>query len=175
VATFTLIAHPDRCPTVSGSLQVAVARGAGAVMLRYEVFGLDEVKWPAPAIASRADELWRSTCFELFLMFDDGERYVEFNFSPSGRWAAYAFDGYRDGMAVLDVRRSPVVTRVPAGVDVVCPLGDLPHGEHRMGLSAVIEEIDGTKSYWALAHATGPPDFHNPACFIATLPSPDAA
>ena len=50
---------------------------------------------------ARTDELWRSTCFELFLRFDDDERYVEFNFSPSTRWAAYAFDGYREGMAEL--------------------------------------------------------------------------
>lgn len=39
-----------------------------------------------------------------------------------------------------------------------------------IGLSAVIEEIDGTKSYWALAHPDGPPDFHDPTCFIARLP-----
>lgn len=39
-----------------------------------------------------------------------------------------------------------------------------------MGLSAIIEEESGLKSYWALAHASGPPDFHNSACFVATLP-----
>ena len=39
-----------------------------------------------------------------------------------------------------------------------------------LGLSAVIEEVDGTKSYWALAHGAGPPDFHNPACFAYHLP-----
>ena len=39
-----------------------------------------------------------------------------------------------------------------------------------IGLSAVIEEIDGTKSYWALAHGNGPPDFHNPTCFAYHLP-----
>ena len=44
----------------------------------------------------------------------------------------------------------------------------------QLALSAVIEEIDGTKSYWALAHAPGPPDFHNRDCFIATLPAPDS-
>ena len=42
-----------------------------------------------------------------------------------------------------------------------------------LGLTAVIEAKDGTKSYWALAHAPGPPDFHNPDCFIATLPAPE--
>ena len=39
-----------------------------------------------------------------------------------------------------------------------------------MGLSAIIEETDGTKSYWALAHPPGEePDFHDPACFALEL------
>jgi hypothetical protein len=41
-----------------------------------------------------------------------------------------------------------------------------------VGISAVIEEQDGTKSYWALAHPPGAPDFHHPTCFAATLPAP---
>jgi hypothetical protein len=39
-----------------------------------------------------------------------------------------------------------------------------------LGLSAVLEEKDGTKSYWALAHPREKPDFHDPGCFAARLP-----
>ena len=39
-----------------------------------------------------------------------------------------------------------------------------------LGLSAVLEEKDGTKSYWALAHPTEKPDFHAAGCFVARLP-----
>ena len=40
-----------------------------------------------------------------------------------------------------------------------------------LGLSAVLEEKDGTKSYWALAHPLEEkPDFHDPGCFAARLP-----
>ena len=39
----------------------------------------------------------------------------------------------------------------------------------KLALSAVIEELDGTKSYWALAHPPGKPDFHHPDCFALTL------
>jgi hypothetical protein len=40
-----------------------------------------------------------------------------------------------------------------------------------LGLSAILEERDGTKSYWAIAHPDGEkPDFHDPACFAARLP-----
>ncbi len=41
-----------------------------------------------------------------------------------------------------------------------------------IALSAVIEETDGTKSYWALRHPPGPPDFHHPDCFALTLEAP---
>jgi len=39
----------------------------------------------------------------------------------------------------------------------------------RLGLSAVLEETDGTKSYWALAHCGEKPDFHDAGCFTAKL------
>lgn len=48
-------------------------------------------------------------------------------------------------------------------------------GAWQMNLTAVIEANDGTKSYWALAHPAGPPDFHNPDCFVARVPAPDRA
>ena len=39
-----------------------------------------------------------------------------------------------------------------------------------LGLSVVLEERDGTKSYWALEHASDKPDFHASDCFAAKLP-----
>jgi hypothetical protein len=45
-----------------------------------------------------------------------------------------------------------------------------PNAAWRIGLSAVIEETNGLKSYWALAHPPGKPDFHHKDCFAHTLP-----
>jgi hypothetical protein len=39
----------------------------------------------------------------------------------------------------------------------------------RLGLSAVLEEADGGKSYWALTHPHGKPDFHHADCFALEL------
>jgi hypothetical protein len=44
-----------------------------------------------------------------------------------------------------------------------------------VGLSAVIEEVDGSKSYWALRHPPGQPDFHHRDCFALRLEAPDIA
>jgi hypothetical protein len=38
-----------------------------------------------------------------------------------------------------------------------------------LALSAVIEEMNGNKSYWALAHPQGAPDFHHADCFALEL------
>ena len=51
---------------------------------------------------------------------------------------------------------------------------DILRAGARIALSAVIEEVDGTKSYWALRHPPGAPDFHHPDCFALELPAPEA-
>jgi hypothetical protein len=47
--------------------------------------------------------------------------------------------------------------------------------EWALGLSAVIEQADGTKAYWALRHPSPAPDFHHPDCFALTLAAPEAS
>ena len=146
------------------------------MQLDYEVSGGSNLVVPAIAQQpERTDGLWRTTCLELFLMPADAGHYFEFNFSPSTQWAAYAFDGYRTGMTPLALATPPQIARLENGVTVTCDLGGVTSGTPHIGLAAVIEETGGTKSYWALAHPPGPPDFHHPACFAATLPAPRAA
>jgi len=170
---YSLTPHPDHPPlAVRGVTVDVLARGGGDVVLSYTVDGAEAVSWPERTSPARADELWRTTCFELFLMFDDEEHYVEFNFSPSTQWAAYAFDGYRDGMADLSRDIVPHVERLADGVEVDCDLGGLPHGELLISLTAVIEETGGRRSFWALQHSPGAPDFHHRDCFAARLPAP---
>lgn len=119
----------------------------------------------------RADGLWRTTCFEAFAGLSDG-RYAEFNASPSKEWAAYGFDGYREGMRnlggsveVFAVERDEQSLTISAWLN----WSEWP-GVHRVGVSAVIEEIDGNISYWALAHPSDKPDFHHPDSFVLELP-----
>ena len=51
------------------------------------------------------------------------------------------------------------------------PLATLPRDAvWRIGLAAVIEETSGRKSYWALAHPPGRPDFHHAHGFAYELP-----
>jgi hypothetical protein len=155
-------------------------RVRGCVLtLRYRLTGpLAEVRMPPAARPSRADGLWRRTCFEAFVAGPAGG-YFEFNLSPSGQWAAYRFSGYRAGMeeAVNVGLQNPEAQAFPdhfelsAAFDLAeTALADEP--VWRLGLSAVIEDTAGGLSYWAIAHPPGRPDFHNPSAFAAQLPEP---
>ena len=44
-----------------------------------------------------------------------------------------------------------------------------PSGDWSVAITAVFEFDDGQKSYWALAHAPGKPDFHHPDGFVLDL------
>jgi hypothetical protein len=107
---------------------------------------------------------------EAFVATDGG--YLEFNFSPSTEWAAYRFSGYREGMAELDIPAPKItVSQTDHALQLTADIA-LPEPATRLGLSAVIEEKDGTKSYWALHHPPGDrPDFHHPDCFALDLSS----
>ena len=145
----------------------------GNLILSYVVSGrISDLRWPPVVAAARADELWRHTCFEAFIRPSTGPDYYEFNFSPSTQWAAYQFSGYRSGMRIateiaaprIEVRSNEATFTLQAALE----LDGLSSPLH-LGLSAVIEETNGRKSYWALAHPPGKPDFHHADCFALEL------
>ncbi|RYY22991.1 MAG: DOMON-like domain-containing protein [Sphingomonadales bacterium] len=135
-------------------------------MISYRIIG--NAMMAAAAEARRADGLWKHTCFELFVWPEGGSEYFEFNFAPSTEWAAYRLSAYRADLEALPIA-APGIERLEDGVRVTVDLSGLSEGAWRVGISAVIEEPDGTISYWALAHPDGKADFHDPACFALTI------
>ena len=170
---YGLVVHPDTPAHDVTAVRVEVVLSADSLRLTFIVDGGEHVALPDRVTPARTDGLWKTTCCELFLAPVGSDAYVEFNYSPSTQWAAYRFDAYRAGGRDLALAVDPHVERGDEAsgylVEVDQDLSDISSGALDMGLTAVIEEIDGTKSYWALAHTPGPPDFHNRACFIATL------
>jgi hypothetical protein len=175
-----LLAHPDHPPLAVSAIEARIiGRDGNWLRVRWRVEGAQRLVVPPFAGRGRADELWQATCFELFLRPDGGAPYLEINLSPSERWNAYDFEAYRWGMAERPFPREPECTlRLGSSFaifDAAIPAAALPEAECAMGLSAVIEEQGGVKSYWALAHPDAKPDFHAPACFAATLPAANGA
>ena len=138
---------------------------------------------PDPATPCFRDGLWQHSCFEAFIRADHGDFYCELNLSPSGEWAAYAFDSYREGMRpvaplpalAIACARSDSSIELKAQVDLNGVEALASSRSWRLGLSAVIEDVHGNKSYWALAHPPGAPDFHHKDCFALELPAPGGA
>ena len=160
-------------------MTVDVERGpCGDIRVQYHVEGpRDALALPTAAKPDRTDGLWKSTCFELFVRDRGSVEYAEFNFSPSFQWAAYAFDRQREGMHQLELSGVPAIETVAAQKQYMLRAAiSLPTALRRapvkIGLSAVIEETDGSISYWALAHPQGAPDFHHPDCFALELAAP---
>ncbi len=165
----SLICHPDTPPVAVEAIEATIGYDNGRWLLSFVAQGAVPLI-PPRAASVRVDGLWKTTCFELFVR-GQAEDYAEFNFSPSTRWAAYRFARYRAGISKLPVT-APHIEPIEGGVRVTLHYA-MPNAGHQcIGLAAVIEEIDGTKSYWALAHPPGKPDFHHPDCFALTLPPP---
>jgi hypothetical protein len=169
--TVALACHPST-PTraVRGVTASARVGGAGRLAATFTLDAdMNQIVLPKTRTPARADELWRHTCFEVFVALPVGDAYCELNFSPSGEWAMYGFVGYRRGMTPIAVERPPRVAVRPTGrglvLEAVTYLDELPMPQPgsplRVGVSAVIEETDGKLTYWALAHPSALPDFHH--------------
>lgn len=123
------------------------------------------ISMPLPTQPERMDNLWQTTCFEIFWQPLGGTYYREFNLSPSGRWAAYDFDSFREGMRDAPVDGiaiasshddSGLVLRASIAADLPAPA--------QVALNAIVEHPGGAMQFWALAFSPGRPEFHSEAC-----------
>ncbi len=172
---FPLFRHPDTPCAAVREMSVDVVRTKTGLKLVYAATGvIADLRLPAPAAPRRAELLWEHSCFEVFARVVGDPSYQEYNFAPSSAWAAYHFTHYRAGMAELELDRAPDVLGKASPESytlsvTVDNLGLAPTQNWSIGVSAVIEELSGQKSYWALAHPPGQADFHHDDCFALTL------
>jgi hypothetical protein len=149
----------------------------GALCVAYCLSGdMIRLRIPQTPSSKRTDGLWEHTCFEAFIGVRGETAYREFNFSPSGQWASYAFSDYRQGDESIQLPDAPqIIARLFAGrleLEATVSAKSLPPNASGMpwqvGLSAVVESadtVDGHHSYWALRHSSPQPDFHRRMSF----------
>jgi hypothetical protein len=179
LARLALVRHPATpCRCVREMAAEVDVLNNGALAIEYSVEGdIAGLVIPSPGAPHRTDGLWQHSCFEAFLQVEGQAEYCEFNFSPSGQWAAYAFGRYREGGPLEGGGLAPESIVRSNGerfeLDAVIRLDHMSSLKTcmrlRMGLAAVIEERNGALSYWALRHPAGKPDFHHPESFALNL------
>ncbi len=169
--------HPVSPPAPVREIGISSHRDGDLLVVRYRLLGdLDSIRLPGARVPARTDGLWRHTCFEAFVGRASSGEYLEYNYSPSGDWAAYRFSAYRAGMQPLELAAPPdvVVRAGPDAFELIATMdirGLAPPGGSalRIGVTAVIEDRAGLLSYWALKHPTGKPDFHHADGFVIDL------
>ena len=174
----TLNCHTKTECSVIQSVHVEVeAIPEGGLRLQYLLRGqLAMLRIPESLPAISTDGLSEHTCFEAFIGVEGEPSYHEFNFSPSGQWAAYAFSDYRTpDKWTFSQSLYCLVTRSEKYLllEATIPGTDLPPNVMgktlQLGLTAVFEAENGTRSYWALQHPTDRPNFHHRAGFACIL------
>lgn len=177
-SSHSLLPHPVTRQTAVRELGVDLVHQSDQLLLRYRLAAdVSALLLPGAAPPERTDGLWRHTCFEAFIASAGSSEYWEYNFSPSGAWAAYHFTACRTGMTPLAEGAAPRIA-VEAGaaqftLAATLDLGWLARSRGftglRLGLTAVIEERSLGLSYWALQHGAEKPDFHRADSFVVAL------
>ena len=181
-----LTAHRSQPVPAGWHIEVVTRWSPGGMLLEYTM-GVPAgrlVLAPRSETPAARDFLWKRTCGELFLGVPGDPSYLEFNFSPSGDWAAYAFDGYRTGVRNHDwIGQTPEVRILP-GEGATRLLATVPHAALRplwrkdsaltwqAGITMVLETHLGL-SYWSLAHPRTQPEFHDRAGFVGGISVPE--
>jgi len=158
--------------SITGTLQITHSH----LSIQYFTSGDDilEIRWPNTSQNPRfQDELWRNTCFELFIAPKHEPSYLEYNFSPSRHWAVYAFKTYRqrkalDYIANININHRRANNERVTDINIVLQ-SEFQNTTLNIGVSAVIESNNGDLYYYALTHKGGSPDFHLRESFILEL------
>ena len=155
-----------------------VTRQYNLLTIHYGLTGkLEEIFLPSLSVnPARKDELWKTTCFELFLAVKDSPQYWEFNISPSGDWNAYHMDayrriGFREETRIQKLHFEIQKDKNALVVGVSVDLNPIIQVEQilEIGISTIIQTKDGDETYWALVHPAPHADFHLRESFILAM------
>ena len=134
---------------------------ADTLKLTYVLPDINGLVWPDYSGILRANKLWSSTCFELFLGSMTQSGYIELNVTPAGDWNCYLFDRYRQGMRRGDAWE---LINVETHENIFTSIfsGRLKNNHIRIGPAAILQRKSSELSYFALSHPEQP-DFHDSA------------
>lgn len=183
---FELVPHPAAGRGGIERVGVSLRTDAAATLVAdYHVRGEAAVASLRGALeGGRRDRIWEHTCGELFVAAPGAAAYGEYNFSPRGAWAAYAFSACRVAAERVAEVQAPLMSLETRGsgwdLQVRVPLADLVSlagaaaGECpllRLGLAVIVAPPGQAQQFWAVRHAAERPDFHRRESFVVEWPA----
>jgi len=154
-------------------LNGSLGRTAEGLRLSFRLEGtLAGLVLPPLTLTGRKDNLWQSTCFEMFWAVAGEKNYWELNLSPAGEWNLYAFADYRKEMreekriAGPTIRTEKTDCLFSIGTELDLSGLAMATAPLRVGISAVLAYPNNRLSYWALSHPEQRPDFHSRKGFV---------
>ena len=166
--------------TTEIQLEAQIEMQTDGFLLTFELSGPGVAKvllTPKSAKPVRKNDLWKETCFECFFGVGNSKEYFEFNASPSGDWALYSFNQYRDGMKDVEFKNgdTPLLLKCEKSAEYFCCVWRVPYFTktilQNVSLTAVLKTgtASDAVSYWAAKHAGTKPDFHLRESFTQRL------
>lgn len=121
----------------------------------------------------RKDDLWKSTCFELFGGEVQSPAYFELNLSLTGDWNVYQFSNYRAGMTPakvlvtpqIELQRSANLLEVQIRLSEIDQFIQLKTLEFQPAV-VLFHQSQKICSYWTSQHPSPKADFHTREKFI---------
>lgn len=141
------------------------------ISFSYEITGeVNNILWASEVNSPKQkDELWTSTCIELFVAQANGKKYMEWNVSPTHDWANYKFNLYRERDNQSEVVIKPTISKTimsekTINIEFILQVGELALflGDKPWEFypSVILKLKDESFSYWAIQHLSDEPDFH---------------
>lgn len=127
----------------------------------------NEILFSAVPENGRHHELWKQTCFEVFLRLKNQKRYFEINLSTTKAWNIYEFQNYRDPQPPVEYKnvKKVEINLLENELTANILLSHIDLSQIEVALCAVLLLKDGRTTYWSTVHADVKPNFHHADSF----------
>ena len=142
------------------------------ISLHFKISGaLTNYQFPKKEKLKRANELWKATCFELFLANSKTQSYYEINISPTLHWNIYYLDTYRAEPKEVIVSSEPLIKiredkqSYEIDFELKCEALDLEEFD-QYNLAVILLNVENERKFWVVNPVGESPDFHNRGSFF---------
>ncbi len=166
--SFSLQPFPNSKSLPSIAITGNIDRRENILAIDYSLVGnLENLFIPKPThTPTRKHKLWEETCLECFLGVKNSPNYWEFNLSTAGDWNIYRFQDYRHQMEEekkfsslpfnVEKQADRLLLKLKLDLNKIVP----EDKSLEISITAVVKQMDGEITYWALTHRGEKADFH---------------